>query len=57
MHPSINRMKIKKVVNLFSRGLAFSVKKIICLCLDLIQIGMSSTLISFFGYYYESHGG
>ena len=41
----------------FARKLTSEVKKTINLCLDLIQFGMSSTLISFDGEYYKYHGG
>ena len=34
-----------------------STKKTINICLNLIRFGMSSTLISFDGEYYEYHGG
>ena len=57
MYPSIKLATIKKIVRLFARKLTSEVKKTINLCLDLIQFGMSSTLISFDGEYYEYHGG
>ena len=41
----------------FARKISSEVKKTLNLCLDLIQFGMSSTLISFDGEYYEYHGG
>ena len=41
----------------FARTLSRDTKKTINLCLDLIQFGMSSNLISFNGEYYEYHGG
>ena len=41
----------------FVRKITSEVKKTINLCLDLIQFGMSLTLISFDGEYYEYHGG
>ena len=47
---------IKKAVRYFARTLTIETKKTINLCLDLIQFGMSSTLISFDGEYYEYHG-
>ena len=40
-----------------ARKVTSEVKKTINLCLDLIQFGMSLTLISFDGEYYEYHGG
>ena len=57
MYPSIKLATIKKAVICFARKLTSEVKKTIDLCLDLIQFGMSSTLISFDGEYYEYHGG
>ena len=57
MYPSIKLTTIKKAVRFFVRKLTSEVKKTINLCLDLIQFGMSSTLISFDGEYYEYHGG
>ena len=41
----------------FARKLTSEVKKTINLCLDLVQLGMSSTLIYFDGEYYKYHGG
>ena len=49
MYPSIKLATIKKAVRFFVRKLTSEVKKTINLCLDLIQFGMSSTLISFDG--------
>ena len=49
MYPSIKLATIKKAVIFFARKLTSEVKKTINLCLDLIQFGMSSTLISFDG--------
>ena len=57
MYPSIKLATIKKAVRFFARKLASETKKKINVCLDLIQFGMSSTLISFDGEYYEYHGG
>ena len=57
MYPSIKLATIKKAVRFFARKLTSEVKKTINLCLDLIQFGMSSTLIFFDGEYYEYHGG
>ena len=56
MYPSIKLATIKKAVRFFARKLTSEVKKTINLCLDLIQFGMSSTLISFDGEYYKYHG-
>ena len=57
MYPSIKLVNIKKAVGFFARKITSEVKKTINLCLDLIQFGMSSTLISFDREYYEYHGG
>ena len=57
MYPSIKLATIKKEVRLFARTLTTATKKTINLCLELIRFGMSSTLISFNGEYYEYHGG
>ena len=57
MYPSIKLATIRKAVRYFARTLTRETKKTINLCLDLIQFGMSSTLISFDGEYYEYHGG
>ena len=57
MYPSIKLATNKKAVRYFARTLTRETKKTINLCLDLIQFGMSSTLISFDGEYYEYHGG
>ena len=56
MYPSIKLATIKKEVIFFAKKLTIEVKKTINLCLDLIQFGMSSTLISFNGDYYSYHG-
>ena len=56
MYPSIKLATINKAVRFFARKLTSEVKKTINLCLDLIQFGMSFTLISFNGEYYEYHG-
>ena len=53
MYPSIKLETIKKVVRYLARTLTIDTKKTINLCLDLIQFGMSSTLIFFDGEYYE----
>ena len=57
MYPSIKLATIRKVVRFFARKLTAETKKTINLCLELIHFGMSSTLISFDGEYYEYHGG
>ena len=49
MYPSIKLATIKKAVRFFARKLTSEVKKTINLCLDIIQFGMSWTLISFDG--------
>ena len=56
MYLSIKLSTIQKAVSFFARKLPVATKKIINLCLDLIRFGMSSTLISFEGEYYEYHG-
>ena len=53
MYPSINLATIRKTVRYFARKLTRETKKIINLCLDIIHFGISSTLISFNGEYYE----
>ena len=57
MYLSIKLATIKKAVIFFTMKLTSEVKKKINLCLDIIQFGMSSTLISFNGEYYKYHGG
>ena len=57
MYPSIKLATIKEAVRFFARKITSEVKKTINLCLDLIQFGMSLTLISFGGEYYKYHGG
>ena len=57
MYPSIKLATIKKAVIFFSRTLTTATKKTIDICLELIRFGMSSTLIYFYGEYYEYHGG
>ena len=47
MYLSIKLATIKKEVRVFARKITREVKKTINLCLDLIQVVMSSTLISF----------
>ena len=56
-YPSIKLVTIKKAVIYFAGTLTRETKKTINLCLDLIQFGMSSTLISFDREYYKYHGG
>ena len=55
MYPSIKLATIKNAVRFFARKLTSETKKTINLCLDLIQFGMSYTIISFDGEYYEYH--
>ena len=57
MYPSIKLATIRKAVKYFARTLTIDTKKTINLCLYLIHFGMSSTLISIDGDYYEYHGG
>ena len=57
MYPSIKLATIRKAVRYFERKPIKETKKTIKLCLELIQFGMSSTLTSFNGEYYEYHGG
>ena len=56
MYSSIKLATIKKAMRFFARKLTSEVKKTINLCLDLIQFGMSLTLISFDAEYYKYHG-
>ena len=53
MYPSIKLSTIKKIMRLFASKLTAATNKTINLCLDLIHIGMISTLVSFDGEYYE----
>ena len=53
MYPSIKLATIIKAIIFFSRKITTETKNIINLCLELIHFGMSSTLISFGGDYYE----
>ena len=57
MYPPIKLATIKKAVRYFARTLTRETKKKINLFFDLIQFGMSSTLISLISEYYEYHGG
>ena len=56
MYPSIKLTTTRKAVKYFARKLTKETKKTINLCLELIRLGMSSTLISFNGEYYEYRG-
>ena len=55
MYPSIKLARIRKAVGYFARKLTVETKKTINLYLELIHIGMRSTLISFEDKYYEYH--
>ena len=55
MYPSIKLVTIRKAVRYFARKITKETKKTINLCLELIHFGMSFTLISFDGEYYEYH--
>ena len=57
MYPSIKLSTIKKAGRSFAIKLTAATKKTINSCLKLICFGISSTLISFYGKYYEYHGG
>ena len=57
IYPSIKLATIRKAVRFFSRRLTAATKNTINLDLDLVRFGVSSTLISFEGGYYEYHGG
>ena len=57
MYPPIKLATIIKAVRYFARKITAETKKNINLFLELIHFGMSSTLISFGGKYYEYHGG
>ena len=57
MYPSINLATIRKAVRYFARKITKDTKKTINLFLELVHFGMSSTLISFDGEYYEYHRG
>ena len=57
MYPLIKLVTIRKSVRYFARKLARETKKTINLYLELIDFGMSSTLNSYDGEYYENHGG
>ena len=57
MYPSIKLSTIKKAVIFFTIKLTTATKKTTNICLELIRFGMSSTLISFNGEYYEYQGG
>ena len=57
MYPSIKLSKTRKTVILSARKLIEATKKTINLCLELIRVGTSSTLIYFDVKYYEYNGG
>ena len=57
MYPYIKLATIRKSVRFFARKITAATKKTINLCMELIHFGMSFTLISFDGKYYEYHGG
>ena len=57
MYPSIKLVTIRKAVIYFARKLTKETKNTINLCLELVHFRMSSTLISFYGEYYDYHGG
>ena len=57
MYPSIKLSTNRKSVRFSARKLTAATKKTTNLCLELIRSGMSLTLISFDGKYYEYHGG
>ena len=57
MHQYIKLATIIKAVRFFSRKITTATKKTINLLLELIRFGMSSTLIYFYGEYYEYHVG
>ena len=57
MYPLIKLSTIIKAVKLFSRKLTAATKKTIILCLELINFGMISTLITLDGKYYKYRGG
>ena len=56
MHPSIKIRMMKKALIFFSKRLTFATKNTINLLLELLCLGIRSTLISFDGDYYEYHG-
>ena len=57
MYPSIKLSTIKNSVRFFAIKLTATTKKNVNLCLELIRFGMSSTLTSFGGDYYEYNDG
>ena len=57
MYPYIKLATIRKGVIYFARKPTAETKKNINLCLEIIHFGISSTLISFDGGYYEYDGG
>ena len=56
VYPAIKLAIIKKAVIVFAIKLTTETNRTINICLELIQFGMSSTLISFDGEYYKYHG-
>ena len=57
MYPSMKLSTIKKSLRFFAIKHTTATKKTINLCLELIRFGMSSTLTSFDGDYYEYNSG
>ena len=55
MYPSIKLTTINRPMRYFTKILTTGTKKTIILSLEIILLGMSSTLISFDGEYYEYH--
>jgi len=56
MHLSIQFRLVKKAVNHFSTNLTETEKETISHCLELVQFGMSNTIITFVDKYYEYGG-
>ena len=52
MYPSTKLATTRKVVRFFARKLTAETKKTINQCLEIVHLGMISTLISFDGEYY-----
>ena len=57
MYPCMKLATIRKAVRFFARKLTVETNKTINLCLKLIHFVMSSTLIPFYGNYYEYNVG
>ena len=55
MYPLIKLATIRKAVRYFARKITRETKTKINLCLDVIQFGISSTLMYSDGKYYEYH--